>query len=94
MKRVLVTEPMHDAGMSLLHARPDIEVVLRSDEVKELLKVQKSNDVLLQAHGGAAEGNERYTIADTLAADPQLAAGLLAVQAKLAQNNELVWKMN
>ncbi len=31
MKRVLVTEPIHEAGMALLHGRDDIEVVVPRD---------------------------------------------------------------
>ncbi len=37
MKRVLVTEPLHEAGMSLLQARPDIEIVSAEDTRPETL---------------------------------------------------------
>lgn len=37
MKRVLVTEPLHESGMALLEARPDIEIVLAKDTSTETL---------------------------------------------------------
>ena len=37
MKRVLVTEPLHEVGMSLLQARPDVEVILAGDKHPETL---------------------------------------------------------
>lgn len=37
MKRVLVTEPLHEAGMSLLQARSDIEIVCAEDARPETL---------------------------------------------------------
>ncbi len=37
MKRVLVTEPLHEAGMALLEARPDIEIVMARDNSPETL---------------------------------------------------------
>jgi D-3-phosphoglycerate dehydrogenase len=37
MKRVLVTEPLHESGMALLGARPDIEIVLAKDTSTETL---------------------------------------------------------
>ena len=37
MKRVLVTEPLHESGMALLRARPDIELVLAEDISPETL---------------------------------------------------------
>lgn len=37
MKRVLVTEPLHETGMALLEARPDIEIVMAADDSPETL---------------------------------------------------------
>jgi D-3-phosphoglycerate dehydrogenase len=37
MKRVLVTEPLHDSGMALLEARSDIEIVMANDTSPETL---------------------------------------------------------
>jgi D-3-phosphoglycerate dehydrogenase len=37
MKRVLVTEPLHQSGMALLEARPDIEIVFAKDITPQVL---------------------------------------------------------
>lgn len=37
MKRVLVTEPLHESGMAMLRARPDIEIVMAKDNSPETL---------------------------------------------------------
>ncbi len=37
MKRVLVTEPLHQSGMALLEARPDIEIVFAEDVTPQAL---------------------------------------------------------
>jgi carboxyl-terminal processing protease len=65
---------------------PDVEVELRSDEVKKLFDVQRSNDVLVRAdHDEADKSVRKATIEETLASDPQLAVGLLVVRSKLLQ---------
>jgi len=67
---------------------PDIEVKLRSDELREMLSVQRDNDVLVQANrheGGMAL--KRHTAEETLAADPQLAIAVLTVRTKLIENS-------
>lgn len=37
MKRVLVTEPLHQSGMAILEARPDIEIVMAKDVTPQTL---------------------------------------------------------
>ena len=65
---------------------PNIEVELRSDEIKKLGDVQRANDVLVKAdHEDNNDNFRKHTIEETLAADPQLAVGLLAVRSKLIQ---------
>lgn len=69
---------------------PNIEVKLRSDEIRQMLKVQKANDVLVQkGHDQEDEGATKHTVITTLEADPQLAVGLLVVRAKLAEQTHL-----
>lgn len=46
MKRVLVTEPLHDSGMALLKARPDIEIVMAKDNSPETL-----SEAVVGVHG-------------------------------------------
>jgi len=66
---------------------PNVEVELRSDELKKMIEVQRDNDVLVKAnHDGANDDFKKRTIEETLAADPQLAVGLLIIQSKLIQD--------
>jgi len=69
---------------------PDVKVELRSDEVKKMFEVQRSNDVLVRAdHDDADESVKKVTLEETLASDPQLAVGLLIVRSKLLQGQML-----
>jgi carboxyl-terminal processing protease len=70
---------------------PDVEVELRSDELKKMIEVQRDNDVLVKAnHNGTNDDFKKRTIEETLAVDPQLAVGLLIVQSKLIRDETLV----
>ncbi|MHC4118714.1 MAG: S41 family peptidase [Planctomycetota bacterium] len=65
---------------------PDVEVKLRSDELRKMFEVQRNNDVLVRAdHDDADKNVKKPTVEETLAADPQLAVGLLIVRSKLLQ---------
>jgi len=69
---------------------PNVEVELRSDELKKMMEVQRNNDVLVKAnHNGTSNDFTKHTIEETLAADPQLAVGLLIIQSKLIQDETL-----
>lgn len=69
---------------------PNVEVELRSDELKKMIDVQKHNDVLVKAnHDNTHDNFEKHTIEETLAVDPQLAVGLLIIQSKLIQDETL-----
>jgi carboxyl-terminal processing protease len=69
---------------------PNVEVDLRSDELKKMIEVQRHNDVLVKAdHDNTNDNFEKHTIEETLAADPQLAVGLLIIQSKLIQDETL-----
>jgi carboxyl-terminal processing protease len=66
---------------------PNVEVDLRSDELKKMIEVQRDNDVLVKANHNGPNGDfKKHTIEETLASDPQLAVGLLVIQSKLIQN--------
>jgi len=74
---------------------PDVEIKLRSDELRKMIDIQRDNDVLVKADhdkGGAAL--EKHTVEETLAADPQLAVGILVVKSKLIQAGALVSNVN
>lgn len=65
---------------------PNIEIELTSDEMKKMIDVQRDNDVLVQADR-TSSGREvkKHTLEETLAADPQLAIGVLVVKAELIE---------
>ncbi len=66
---------------------PDVEVKLRSDEIKKMFDVQRDNNVLVKAdHDKKAAPLKKHTIEESLSADPQLAVGLLVVKSKLIQS--------
>jgi C-terminal peptidase prc len=70
---------------------PDVEVELRTNEIKEMVDIQRNNDVLARTDHEANGGSmKRHAIRETLQADPQLSIGLLVLQSKLtAQGIEL-----
>ena len=81
---------MEEQGRTDWGVAPDVEIKLRSDELKKLYEVQRNNDVLVKA--GRDNGNndiKKQTIEETLASDPQLAVGLLIVKSKVLQDQTL-----
>jgi len=84
-KEVVKEKGRNDWGVG-----PDVEVELRSDELKKMFEVQRSNDVLVRAgHDDGDKAVQKHTIEETLASDPQLAVGLLVVRSKLLQDQTL-----
>jgi len=67
---------------------PDVEVKLTVEELRNMLEIQRGNDVLVKADH-EDESTTKHTLEDTLAADPQLAIGLLVVKTQLIQANAL-----
>ncbi len=66
---------------------PNIEVELRSDEIKKMFDVQRDNDVLVRAgHDKDAAPLKKHAVDEILSADPQLAVGILVVKSKLIQD--------
>jgi carboxyl-terminal processing protease len=73
---------------------PDIEVKLRSDEIKKMFDVQRDNDVLVRAdHNKEAAPLKKHTAEESLSADPQLAVGVLVVKSKLIQGGSEIQKL-
>lgn len=65
---------------------PDVEVKLRSDEQRKVNEVHGANEVLARTdRNGVSKPLKRYSQAETLDADPQLAIGLLVLKAKMIQ---------
>ena len=86
-QRVESQEAMKKLGRTDWGVGPNVEVDLRSDELKEMIDVQRDNDVLVQAgrNPPAVDRPElkKHAIEETLASDPQLAVGLLIVKTEL-----------
>lgn len=76
---------MEKAGRKDWGIAPDVEVKLRSNELKRMYEVQNANEVLANiSHGGDnSEPIKRYTIEETLEADRQLSIGVLILRAKM-----------
>jgi carboxyl-terminal processing protease len=67
---------------------PDIEVKLRSDELRNMFDVQRDNDVLVRAgHDNEAMPLKKHTAEESLSADAQLAVGVLVIRSKLIQTS-------
>lgn len=85
-QRVKSQEEVKKEGKDDWGVGPDIEVKLRSDEIKKMFDVQRDNDVLVKAdHDKEAAPLKKHTIEESLSADPQLAVGLLVVKSKLIE---------
>jgi len=84
--RVESREAMEKQGRKDWGVGPGIEVELKSDEYIKMSEVQRDNDVLVKAdHDSGATPLTKYTLEETLAADPQLAIGILVVKSKLIE---------
>ncbi len=70
---------------------PNVDLKLNTNELREMLDIQRDNDVLVQAGRGDHSADfKKHTIEETLQSDPQLAAGLLVVKTKLIETGTLV----
>ena len=85
-QRVESREAMKKLGRDDWGVGPNVEVDLKSNEIKEMIQMQRDNDVLVQAnHNNVDNKQNKHTIEETLEADPQLAVGLLVIKSKLIQ---------
>ena len=94
-QRVESRDAMKKRGRKDWGVGPNIEVKLRRDELKKMIDVQRDNDVLVKAgHDNDTTPLKKHTVEETLAADPQLAVGVLVVKSKLIQAGPLVSSVN
>jgi carboxyl-terminal processing protease len=85
-QRVESRDEMEKQGRKDWGVAPNIDVELRSDELKKMTEVQRDNDVLVKAnHDGSNDEFKKHTLEETLASDPQLAVALLVIKSKLIQ---------
>jgi carboxyl-terminal processing protease len=86
-QRVESQEAMKKQGRKDWGLSADIELQLRSDELRNILDVQRDNDVLVQANSEERHASlKKRTLEETLAADPQLEVGILVVTSKLVED--------
>ena len=89
-QKVESQDAMEKKGRKDWGVGPNVEVDLRSDELKTMLEVQRHNDVLVKAdHEEKDEDFKKHTIEETLASDPQMAVGLLVIRSKLIEAETL-----
>jgi len=85
-QRVKSREAVEKQGGTDWGVGPDVQIELTSDELRKMLSVQRDNDMLVQADRNVGrEAPKKHTIEETLAADPQLAVGVLIIKTKLIQ---------
>ncbi len=85
-QRVENRDAMKKRGRGDWGVGPNIEVKLRSDELRRMINVQRDNDVLVKANADRRRAPlKKHTIGETLAADPQLAIATLVIKSKLIQ---------
>jgi carboxyl-terminal processing protease len=85
-QRVKSREAAKKEGNEDWGIRPNIEVKLRSDEMKKMFDIQRDNDVLVRAgHNKEAVPLKKHSVKESLSADPQLAIGVLVVKSELIQ---------
>lgn len=85
-QKVESREAMDKQGREDWGVGPDVEVELRTDEYRKMSEVQRDNDILFKAdHDSGAAPPAKHTVEETLAADPQLAIGILVVKSKLVE---------
>lgn len=86
-QRVNSREAMEKVGRTDWGIGPDVEVVLRPDEVRHMLSVQRANDVLVQPDRPATkQAPKRKSAQELLEADPQLEVAMLVLKAKIVQS--------
>jgi carboxyl-terminal processing protease len=90
-QRVESRDEMKKEGRNDWGVGPDIEVKLRNDEIRKMGQIQRDNNVLVQASRDKnSAALKKHTVEETLAADPQLAVGVLVIKSKLIQADSLV----
>jgi carboxyl-terminal processing protease len=86
-QRVESRQAMEKLGSEEWGVAADVECKLLSDEVTEIFKIRRDNDVLAQAGNGNGNDKKKHSIDEVLEADYQLATGLLVVKAELLKDD-------
>ncbi len=87
-QKVESKEESQKEGLENWGIGPNVEIKLRSDELKEKFDIQKDNDVLFGAgHTDSSQPVKRHTLAETLTSDPQLEVAILIAKTKLIEKS-------
>jgi len=89
-QRVKNRYKMEKEGRKDWGIEPDIEVELNMNELREMIDVQRANEVLAKADHNTDKPLKRHSWRETLQADKQLAVALLAVKSKMIQAGHTV----
>jgi carboxyl-terminal processing protease len=65
---------------------PQVNVNLRSDELRKITKIQRANESASKESTNSASDDHRYSIQQTIDADPQLATAVLVLKSKIIQS--------
>lgn len=70
---------------------PDVEVEILSNELEDIIDLQRDNDVLFSNdHQADTSSAKRHTLDETILKDPQLSVALIVTQSKLLENGTKV----
>jgi len=65
---------------------PDVNVKLRSDELRKMAKMQRANESAVKDNRNNAPDVQRFSSRETIDADPQLATGILVLKSKMIES--------
>jgi len=65
---------------------PDVNVKLRSDELRKMAKMQRANESAVKDHRNNAPNVQRFSSQETIDVDPQLATGILVLKSKMIES--------
>jgi carboxyl-terminal processing protease len=65
---------------------PDVNVKLQSDELRDMAKMQRANELAVKDHHSNAPDVQRFSSRETIDADPQLATGILVLRSKMIES--------
>ena len=65
---------------------PDVNVKLRSAELRNMVKMQRANESALKDHSNNTPNVQRFSSRETIDADPQLATGILVLKSKMIES--------
>ena len=69
---------------------PDVEVKLNAEELKNMMEVQRENDVLSRSdHKTNGSALKKHTLEETLKSDPQLEVGILVLKTQLIERESI-----